>query len=67
MEKKLKGTKSIRRQTFMPKVAGSTLVCDKVFEKERNTKYNEGYFIIISWTLTRIINGILEILQCLVY
>lgn len=32
----------------MPQTAGSTLLCDKVLEKERNTQYKESYFAIIN-------------------
>lgn len=32
----------------MLKEPESTLVPDKIFEKERNTQYKEGYFVIIN-------------------
>lgn len=47
----MKETKSIRRQSFLPQTAGSALVSDQVFEKERNAQYKETYFTVINGTV----------------
>lgn len=45
-QRKLKRTKPIKRQTFMSQTVQSTLVCDYLFENERNMQCREGYFTV---------------------
>lgn len=44
----MKGTKSIRRQSFLPQTEGSAFVSDEVFEKEGNIQCKEGYCTVIN-------------------